>query len=101
MALLPFIRAAERPADLPAFVISPRLSDPTPPDIRIYAVAGRTAIVGGALLASSGDERLVALAAGKHAPAGAVEVGGIARGIAIDWPSSILYQALDVREAVR
>ena len=41
MAVLPYIEAPGRPADLPAFVISPRLSDPTPPDIRILAVSAK------------------------------------------------------------
>ncbi len=37
MALLPFIDMPDRPADLPAFVISPPLADPTPPDVAIFA----------------------------------------------------------------
>ncbi len=41
MAILPHIGATKRPADLPAFVISPPLADPTAPDIRIYAMRHR------------------------------------------------------------
>ena len=44
MALLPFIRASERPADLPAFVISPPLTDPTPPDVAAFAVTVARAV---------------------------------------------------------
>jgi chorismate mutase / prephenate dehydratase len=92
MALLPFIGAEGRPADLPAFVISPRLADPTPADFRLVAISGkepRESIV----LARAGDERLVAMTteqAGKHH---GVEIGGIARGIAVDTGSALYERA--------
>ena len=41
IAMLPFIEVTDRPADLPAYVISPPLADPTPPDIRVFAVHRR------------------------------------------------------------
>lgn len=40
MAVLPFIRIPDRPADLPAFVLAPPLADPSEPELRIYAVRG-------------------------------------------------------------
>lgn len=110
MAVLPYIEVLERPADLPAFVISPRLSDPTPPDIRILAVSvrgdftpprecsmlttaagnGRTQLLLAvpetldvARFAAESDGRLESV----------VEVGGIAAGIATDGAPSMLYQS--------
>ncbi len=38
-AILPFIRARGRPAELPAFVVSPQLADPTPAEIAVFAVS--------------------------------------------------------------
>jgi chorismate mutase len=99
IAMLPFIAAAARPADLPAFVISPRLADPTPPDIRIYAVkAGGSDARAGVILARAGDEALVAIPGGSAGRHGShQEVGGVARGITIDGPESVLYRHVALR----
>jgi hypothetical protein len=112
MALLPHIGAAGRPADLPAFVISPRLADPTPPDIRILAISAKGAFkppAGSEILASvdedgrnevllaipaSSDAARIAAEAGGRVESIA-EVGGTARGIAVDGASSLLYQKPD------
>lgn len=94
MALLPHIGAKTRPADLPALVISPRLSDPTPPDIRLVAARAGDGIAeagDAAVLARSGDELLLAVPAGAAVPGS--EIGGIARGIAVDGAPSMLYQS--------
>ena len=117
MALLPFIRAKERPADLPAFVISPPLADPTPPDVAVYAVtvAGSFKHIADAeILASAVDEEstelLVAAPLDQEALAGRVRdagitptaiapVGGFARGIAVDGPSTLLYAAVEAAGA--
>src|SRR5437016_1923442 len=55
--VLPFIRAAGRPANLPAFIISPRLADPTPTEVQIYAAEARAAkrVQDGEVLARAGD----------------------------------------------
>ena len=112
MALLPHIGSAGRPADLPAFVISPRLADPTPPDIRILAITARGAFkppAGSEVLSSTSDdgrsEVLLAIPASSDAARIAaeafgriesiVEVGGSARGIAVDGAPSLLYQTPD------
>jgi chorismate mutase len=111
MAVLPFIEIPGRPADLPAFVVSPRLSDPAPPDIRILALAASVdfkAPEGCAVLAdAAGDgqkEILVAvprsLDVARLAMSGgrlgrAAEVGGIAAGIAVNGAASMLYQSPD------
>jgi hypothetical protein len=108
IALLPFIRMPERPASLPAFVVSPPLSDPTPADIAIFAARGgadRTAIAtaGGELLAASGDDMLVAVPAGHRLAAslgltGIVGVGGVARGISLGKSDSLLYAPVAARK---
>ena len=79
MAILPFIRADERPAELPAFVVSPPLADPTPADMRAFAVSssGPLAIPDDAiaLVATEVDGRrelLLADAAGRDTQALAV-----------------------------
>ena len=102
-ALLPFIRAAGRPANQPAFVVSPRLADPTPPELHIYAAeaTGFRPFAGCEVLASDGDDVLIAIPAmldpaiaARRAgiPASAlVEVGGIQRGIALDGAESLLF----------
>jgi hypothetical protein len=93
---------------LPAFVISPPLADPTPPDIAAFAVTAAGAmprVEGVEILAASGDDTLLAvsqslgtaglsrrlteagLAASAIAP-----VGGFARGIAVGGPSTLLYE---------
>jgi chorismate mutase-like protein len=112
MALLPHIGVAERPADLPAFVISPKLADPTPPDIRILAISAKGPFsppAGSEVLASANEdgrsELLLAVPASSDAAriaaeAGSrvesiVEVGGTARGIAVDGATSLLYQKPD------
>jgi chorismate mutase / prephenate dehydratase len=109
MAVLPYIEMPRRPADLPAFVISPRLSDPTPPDIRILAVSARSELTpprGCVVLAAAGGNgrKELLLAAPESldvarfaAEAGSpveevVEVGGIASGVAADGAGSMLYQ---------
>jgi chorismate mutase len=95
MALLPHIGAKTRPADLPAFVVSPPLSDPTPPDIRLFAAkAGDpdAKVQDATVLARSGDEILLAVPAG--VASSLPEIGGIARGIAVDGAPSMLYQSL-------
>ncbi|MEO8666954.1 MAG: chorismate mutase [Bauldia sp.] len=113
MALLPFIRAEKRPADLPAFVISPNLADPTPPDFRVFAAiaSGDPSRIGGVTILASADaggatDMLLAIPAERDPAALAtaaaslgialddiVEVGGIARGIAVDSTSSALFEA--------
>lgn len=100
-ALLPHIEAAGRPADLPAFVISPQLADPTPPEIRLLAITGK-APKNAAVLAKAGDERLVAVPADHLGNLhNAAELGGIARGIAVDGSGSLLYESLAPQGAVR
>ncbi|MBB3931635.1 chorismate mutase [Kaistia hirudinis] len=112
MALSPFIRVGGRPADHPALVISPELSDPAPPDFLVFAAATIGAdpapvilAAGGTVLAASGRERLVVLPAG--APVAAVaaragledlaRVGALFRGIALGDAAAdpVLYQRLD------
>jgi chorismate mutase / prephenate dehydratase len=112
MALLPHIGVKGRPADLPAFVISPRLADPTPPEIRILALSVRGDFAqprDGVVLAQASEdgahEILLAVPAAQDAARVAaetggrvesvVEVGGVARGITIDEAPSLLYQRLD------
>ena len=113
MALLPFIRARERPADLPAFVISPPLTDPTRPDIAAFAVtvAGpfkhidgaeilASAAVDGAtdlLVAGPLDQEVLAARirdAGIN-PTAIASVGGFARGVAVEGDSTLLYAAVE------
>jgi chorismate mutase / prephenate dehydratase len=112
MALLPHIAVAGRPADMPAYVISPKLDDPTPPGVRILALSAKGDInppEDSMVLASASDagltETLLAVPGSRDAAAIAaemgdgietiVEVGGTACGIAIDDASSLLYQRLD------
>jgi chorismate mutase/prephenate dehydratase len=100
--LLPFIRAATRPADLPAFVISPRLSDPTPAELILYAAEAQAAkrVRQGEVVARAGDDVLLAVPAPLlSAGDGLVEVGAIFRGIALDTGSSALYQSRVPAEA--
>ena len=109
MAVLPHIGVAERPADLPAFVISPPLSDPTPPEIRLHAVSAKATYqpAGDSVVLASVEEEgrremLVAVPAARDAATLAAEamgrieavseIGGIARGITIDGVASLLYQ---------
>ncbi len=109
MALLPFIDAPERPADLPAFVISPPLSDPTPMDLGAFAatVAGPMKDIEGTnILAGAGNEFLLA-APLSQPPAGLSRelteagvnvlslspVGAFARGITLSGRATLLYEA--------
>lgn len=105
MAVLPYIAVPGRPADLPAFVISPPLADPVAPDIRIFAVSAAGDLKppeAGSILAQAGDEVLLALPAALDADSivaeaggridSASEIGGVARGITVDGPGSVLYQ---------
>jgi chorismate mutase/prephenate dehydratase len=116
MALLPFIAAKERPADLPAFVISPPLADPTPFDIAVVALTiegpfkslddgvilgadGNDVILGvdgnDVLYAVPGSLDRAALNARLEAAGvkvrSVVPVGGFARGITIDGRPTLLY----------
>lgn len=107
MAYLPFIRAEARPADLPAFVISPPLSDPTTPDIGAFAVTADDpfqAVLGVEVLASEGNDILLA-APGTLSEdelprylkdhgvkvKSVASVGGFARGVALGGLWSVLY----------
>jgi chorismate mutase len=92
--VLPFIKAAARPAHLPAFVISPRLADPTPPELALYAADARTArhLRGAAILAEAGDDAIVAAPRDAAPPKGAAEIGGVFRGIGLDGGASALYR---------
>ena len=107
IALLPFIAAADRPADLPAFVIAPPLTDTTPFDIAAVALT-----VDGAMktlpdltiLEVSGEDVLIAVTgpadlsylntwledAGVRVRS-LSPVGGFARGITIDGRATALY----------
>ena len=109
MALLPFIETPGRPADLPAFVISPQLSDPTPMDIAAFAVtvAGPMKDIEAAqILAGVGGEFLLATPMSLTAvgltrdlkTAGVnvlsvTAVGAFARGIAVGGRATLLYEA--------
>jgi len=112
MAVLPYIEIPGRPADLPAFVISPRLSDPATPDIRILAASAKGDFKpprGCSVLAGTGGdgqtELLLAVpeafdAARFAAETGGrvesvVEVGNIAAGIAIDGAASMLHRSAE------
>lgn len=108
MAVLPYIKMSGRPADLPAFVISPQLADAADPDIRIIAISTNGALeppqAGCVLAETSEDGRREVLLA---APAGVDvvptedqaaridDVGGVARGITVDGAASTLYQEAD------
>jgi chorismate mutase len=108
MAYLPFIRAAEaRPADLPAFIISPPLSDPTTPDIAAFAVTAddpMQAVLGVEVLASEGSDILLAapgtlseqelpryLKDHRVQVKSVASVGGFSRGVALGGLWSVLY----------
>jgi chorismate mutase len=107
MALLPFIAAKGRPADLPAFVISPPLADPTPFDISVFALAVEgpvKSIAGIDILAVADADALIATTA--PADAGSLRAafekaginvrsiapaGGFARGITTDGRATDFY----------
>ena len=105
MMILPFIRTEGRPVATPALVISPPLADPTPPDVTLFAVRAQSEPVSGSRLEvlsvnrdGAGWDALVATKAGT-VPSGegfqSIElIGGIARGIALDGLSTVLYAAV-------
>jgi chorismate mutase / prephenate dehydratase len=112
MSQLPFIRAKQRPADLPALVVSPPLADPMRPDIRILAVISLSEVAnvdGVEVLANQKSagrwDSLVAAQADLDDPAVAdragveieeiEEVGSVTRGIALDGEPSLLYAAAE------
>jgi chorismate mutase/prephenate dehydratase len=109
MAMLPFIEAPGSPANLPAFVISPPLSDPTPMDIVAFAVTVSSPMKNmeeTTILAGAGTEFLIA-APSTLPPAGLSRllskagvnvisvspVGAFARGITIGGRATLLYEA--------
>jgi chorismate mutase len=109
MALLPFIDAPERPADLPAFVLSPPLTDPTPMDLAAFAVAVNGPvkdIEGMQILEGAGNEFLIVAPISQ--PAGGLSreltkagvnvlsvspVGAFARGITLRGRATLMYEA--------
>jgi chorismate mutase len=107
MALLPFIDAPGRPADLPAFVISPPLADPTPPDVAVFAVRAKGPVTcppGSEILAAAENECLLAAPGNRAADSLARDltdagtavlalspVGGFSRGITIAGRDTLLY----------
>lgn len=107
MAYLPFIRADDRPADLPAFVISPPLADPTTPDIGAFAVTADEPfqqVLGVEVLASEHNDILLAAPGAlseEELPRylrdhgvkvnSVASVGGFARGVALGGLWSVLY----------
>ncbi len=111
MALLPFLTATSRPADLPAFVISPPLADATPFDLQAVALTidgPMKTIADTTILAVSGDDVLVAV----NGPADLAylntwledagvkvrslsAVGGFARGVTIDGRPTALYGGVE------
>lgn len=116
IAMSPFILIAGRPATYPAFVVAPELSDPTPPDLDLFAATelGGPSNMGverarGAILARSGKEILVALPARSEVSALAARaglddlarVGALSRGIAVGDVSAnpVLFGRLDAADA--
>lgn len=108
MALLPFISTKGRPADLPAFVVSPPLADPTLFDINTFAVTVDGSfkdVEGGEILEAAGNDVLFAIR-GHPDPAWlnrrledagvavrtVFAVGGFARGITTDGRATPLYK---------
>ena len=108
MALLPFIATKGRPADLPAFVVSPPLADPTPFDINAFAITvdgSFKGIAGGEILEAAGNDMLFAMP-GRPDPAwlnsrledagvavrAVFAVGGFAEGITTDGRATPLYK---------
>ena len=107
IALLPFIAAADRPADLPAFVIAPPLTDTTPFDIAAVALTVdgvMKTLPDLTILEVSGEDVLIAVTgpadlsylntwledAGVRVRS-LSPVGGFARGITIDGRATALY----------
>src|SRR5438552_582285 len=112
MALVPFIQGDARRSDLPAFVISPLLTDETAPDLVAYAAtiegpfrhAADVEVLATAV-ADGRTEALLAAAAGTGVQdrlqrAGVkvrslTSVGGFARGITVKGASTLLYFAIE------
>lgn len=109
MAYLPFIAMPDRPADLPAFVVSPPLTSTEPPDIIVFALsvegpfdrpAGCEVLsiaveagVSEVLLAAPGGEAPMRYADLQTAGVRRIDqVGGFARGIAVGGRSTLLYE---------
>jgi chorismate mutase / prephenate dehydratase len=107
-ALLPFISTKGRPADLPSFVVSPPLADPTPFDINAFAIivdGSFKGVEGGEILEAAGNDVLFAVK-GRADPAwlnsrledagvavrAVYAVGGFARGITTDGRATTLYK---------
>ena len=107
IALMPFIAAADRPADLPAFVIAPPLTDTTPFDIAAVALTVdgvMKTLPDLTILEVSGEDVLIAVTgpadlsylntwledAGVRVRS-LSPVGGFARGITIDGRATALY----------
>src|SRR6185295_11840447 len=112
MALVPFIQDDARRALLPAFVISPPLTDETPPDLLAYAASIdgpfrhaadvevlATAVADGKtealLAASAGTDVADRLRKAGVKARGLTPVGGFARGIAVKGASTLLYRAVE------
>jgi hypothetical protein len=115
MALLPFVQAAESPINLPAFVISPPLTDETTPDLVAHAVTmwgpvqrmddidvlasgtadGLTETLLAAPIGVAVADRLKATGAQVKS---VVQVGGFARGVVIGGRSTLLYATPRARE---
>jgi len=110
MSQLPFIRAKQRPANMPALVVSPPLVAPAPAEIRILAVISTSELMDGdgvevlanqksagrwdSLVAAQADIDDAALADRVGLEIEEIdEVGSIARGIALDGEPSLLYAA--------
>jgi chorismate mutase/prephenate dehydratase len=111
MGILPFIEGTESPVRLPAFVISPPLTDQTPPDLLALAAtfSGPVRHVADVEVLASGTAEGMSealLAAPFAAPVaerlkaagvqvkGLVPVGGFARGIVVGGRSTLLYAAV-------
>ncbi len=109
MALLPFIAQEGRIAGAPALVVSPRLADPSPADLRVVAARRANGALrlssSAAIIADSGaGELLVAVEPGVSDAALAemglediAGVGAMARGITIDGPASLLRAGPSLR----
>jgi chorismate mutase/prephenate dehydratase len=109
MALLPFIAQEGRIAGAPAFIVSPRLTEPSPADLRVVAAtatngAPRLSPAAAVLADNGAGEFLVAVDSDIFDAALAamgfsdiVGVGGIARGITIDGPTSLIRAGLAQR----
>lgn len=115
MAVLPFITPKGRTASAPAFVISPLLTEPSPPDLRAVAATGIATTeaalndaAGIAILTGTGPaarrELLLAVAddvgdetLAARGLSALATVGGIARGVTLDGRSGALRAPLTDR----